>query len=340
MRRALSWLVLLALLGGGAAWLYPRFLPPPPPPPPPGEIERLVGLRDGMEEQLKKLVAESGERGLARAPRGDIMIGLSTVLTQSIAEKVTTGLFGETTVRLGNLKVHKEGKVRVKMLFAKRKVGEFVLDVYIEEARALVRPGAPTLTFHERRIGIGLPFALAEGEGRVRLHFAWDSKGLAANVVCGDIEITKEATGTVVPQQYHVQGSFGVAVDGNSLTLTPDFPELAVRIFVEPTEQGWNLVDEVVADQRAACRKAMEKIDIKKILGKLLGKGLNIKIPPKVLRPVHLPAGLRQSLSVQGVNVSLDLRTTDLVVSPERLWYGANVTTESLGKRAGPPSPE
>ncbi len=162
MKRLFFWTAFLVILGGSVAWLYPRLLPPPPPPPSPDEIERLVAFRESMEEQLKKLVVESGERGLDRAPRGDIMIGLSTGLTRGIAEKVTTGLFGETTIRLRNLKVHKEGEVKTKMIFAKRKVGEFVLDVDIEEARALVRPGSPTLTFSERRIGIALPFALAE----------------------------------------------------------------------------------------------------------------------------------------------------------------------------------
>lgn len=329
MKRALFWTVFLASLGGFGVWLYPLLLPPPPPPPPPGEIDRLVALRDGMEDQLRTLVAESGERGLARAPRGDIMIGLSTALTRSIAEKVTTGLFAETTIHVENLKVHKEGEVRTKMLFAKRKVGEFVLDVNVEEATGLVRPEEPTLTFRERRIGIALPFALAEGDGRVKLRFRWDSKGLAANVICGDLDVTKDVTGTVVPQHYKVQGSFGVAVDGNALTLTPDFPELAVRLFVQPTEQAWKVVDEVMADQRAGCRKALGKIDIKKILGKVLGKGFNIKIPPRILRPIRLPAGVRQSLSVQGVNLSLDLQTTDLEVSEERLWYGANVSTST-----------
>jgi hypothetical protein len=282
-----------------------------------------------MEEQLKTIVAQSGEKGLARAPRGDIMIGLSTVLTRGIAEKVTTGLFGETTIRLSNIKVHKEGEVKAKMLFSKRKVGEFVLDANILEARALVRPAEPSLTFREKRIGIVLPFELASGGGKVELHFFWDSKGLAANMVCGDLDVTKEVTGTVVPMRYSVQGSFGVAVEGNALRLTPDFPELAVRLFVEPTDEAWRVVEAVMADQRAGCRKALEKIDIKKILGKILGKGFNIKIPPKVLRPVRLPAGLQQSLSVQGVKLSLGVQTTDLLVADDRLWYGANVSTEA-----------
>jgi hypothetical protein len=120
-----------------------------------------------------------------------------------------------------------------------------------------------------------------------------------------------------------------VAVEGNALRLTPDFPELAVRLFVEPTDEAWRVVEAVMADQRAGCRKALEKIDIKKILGKILGKGFNIKIPPKVLRPVRLPAGLQQSLSVQGVKLSLGVQTTDLLVADDRLWYGANVSTEA-----------
>jgi hypothetical protein len=328
MKRRLAFLALcLALVGGSLAWLYSRLLPAPPPPPPAAEIERLRALRDGLAQRLKTAVVDSGERGLTRAPRGDIMIGLSTALTRDIAEKVTTGLFGETTIQVHDLRVFKEGDVKAKMLLTRRKVGHFALHVEIQEARGLVRPGRPSLTFAGRRIGIALPFDLAEGDGRVRLGFSWDSKGLAANVVCGDLDVTKEVTGKVVPQHYRVQGGFDVAVEGSALVLTPVFPELAVRLFVEPTEQAWGVVDEVVADQRAGCRMALEKMDIKKILGKVLGKGFNIKIPPKILRAVRLPGGLRQSLTIQGVNLSLALRTTDVTVSPERLWYGAEVKT-------------
>jgi hypothetical protein len=334
MKRFLFLVVFLALLGGGFAYLYGRLLPPPPPPPPAAEIERLRALRNAMEERLKAAVAESGERGLARAPRGDIMIGLSTAFTSDVAERVTTGLFGDTTIRLQNLKVRKEGEVKAKMLFGKRKVGDFLIEVDIQEARGRVRPSRPSLSFAGRQIGIALPFDLAEGDGRVQIRFFWDSKGVTANLVCGNLDVTREVTGTVVPQHYEVKGGFDVRVEGSALVLTPQFPELAVQLFVEPTEQAWGVVDAVMADQRAGCRMALEKMDIKKILGKILGRGFNIKIPPKILRAVRLPAGLRQSLSVQGVNLSLDLHTTDLTVSPERLWYGANVETQF-----GAPSP-
>jgi len=329
VRRFLADLVLVALLGGAGVWLYSRLLPPPPPPPSEADLQRLVALREGMEEELKRLVAESGEHGLARAPRADVMIGISTQLTRSIAERATTGFFGETRLVLQNLKVHTEGDVRVKLLLARRQVGHFDLEADIEEARVLLRPKPPTLEFGERAIALGLPFDLAEGDGKVLLHFSWDSKGLAANVVCGDVDVTKEVTGRVVPGHYDVKGSFALSVEGSGLILTPDFPDVALRLFVEPTEQAWEAVDEVVADQRVGCRKALGAVDLRAILGKVLDKGFNVKIPRKVFRPIHLPAGLRQSLDVQGVKLSLDLRTTGLLVSEERLWYGADVSTSA-----------
>jgi uncharacterized protein (UPF0335 family) len=36
---------------------------------------------------------------------------------------------------------------------------------------------------------------------------------------------------------------------------------------------------------------ALEKIDIKEILGNLVGRGFNVKIPQKLIKPVRLPAG-------------------------------------------------
>ena len=90
---------------------------------------------------------------------------------------------------------------------------------------------------------------------------------------------------------------FGIRTDGNAITLLPDFGEFAVRLYVDPTEQAWKVVDEVVAEQRAGCRKALEKIDLKGILGKLLGKGFNVKIPKKIFKPIRLARRVSRSRS-------------------------------------------
>src|SRR5262249_40297069 len=141
------------------------------------------------------------------------------------------------------------------------------------------------------------------------------------------VDVTKEVTGRVRPGHYEVKGSFALSVEGGGLTLTPEFPDLALPLFVEPSDEAWKVVDEVVAEQRAGCRRALGSVDLKALLGRVLEKGFEVKVPRSVVRPIHLPAGLRQSLDVQGVKLDLDLRTTGLVVDEERLWYGADVST-------------
>ena len=107
-----------------------------------------------------------------------------------------------------------------------------------------------------------------------------------------------------------------------------------MRIFVDPSEQAWQAVEEVVKEQRAGCEKTLEKIDMKKILGNLVGRGFNVKIPQKLIKPVRLPAGLKQSLEIQGLKLALQVKPTGLLVADDRLWYGADVALESRKKDA------
>jgi hypothetical protein len=306
---------------------YRRLYPPAPTPPGADEIQRLVSRRDALQSRFRAAIAGSGEKALQSAPRGGLMIGLPTSLTRSIVERVVTGLFRDMTLTLRNLHVHQEGGVKAKMLLRKRQIGAFVLDVDIHEVEGVLRPGTPDVRFGRGGgFALALPVSLAEGHGRARLRLQWDSKGLAANAVCGDVDVTKEITGNVVPTDYRLTGTFRVAADGDSVILTPDFADLAVRIFVDPTEQAWRAVDEVVAERGAGCRFALEKVDLKKQLAKVVGRGFNVKVPGKLQRAIRLPAGVRQSLEVQGLQLTLDVKPTGVLLSPERLWYGADLS--------------
>ena len=332
-RVALVFALLLAVAAAGVAYLRAR---PSPLPPPPTQVELQVLLerRDALQKRLTELVAVNGEKSVAQAPRGGVMIGIPTGFTRSIVEQVVTGLFREMTLTLKNLKVHKEGQVRVKMLVAKRTVGKYVLDVKIHQVQGILRPGKPDVVFGRNRVTVGLPVMLAEGKGNADIRLQWDSKGLAANSICGDVDVKKAVTGGVVPQQYQLGGAFKISSVGNAVTLSPDFPEeLKVRIFVDPSEQAWQAVQEVVKEQRAGCENALEKIDIKEILGNLVGRGFNVKIPQKLIKPVRLPAGLKQSLEIQGLQLALNVKPTGLLVAGDRLWYGADIVLEPAGAK-------
>ena len=109
-----------------------------------------------------------------------------------------------------------------------------------------------------------------------------------------------------------------------------------MRIFVDPSDQAWGIVDGVVKEQRKGCEIALSKVDIKEKLGGILGKGFNVKIPQKIFKPIKLPAGVKQSLKVQGIQMALEARPTGLLVTPDRLWYGADLNFRSNRPGAKP----
>ncbi len=337
-RLAFGFVLLLAVAIG--VLLYLRTRPSAlPPPPTDAELQALLEKRDSLQKRLTEAVVANGEKSVAKAPRGGVMIGIPTSFTRSILEQIVTGLFDNMTLTLKNLKVHKEGQVRVKMLVAKRTVGKYVLDVRIHQVQGILKPGKPDVVFGKNRVSVSLPVKLAEGKGNADIRLQWDSKGLAANVVCGDSDVTKAVTGGVIPQDYRLSGAFTIASAGSAITLAPDFPEpLEVRIFVDPSEQAWQAVEEVVKAQRAGCEKALEKIDIKEILGTIVGRGFNVKIPQKLIKPIRLPAGLKQSLEIQGIKLALQVKPTGLLVSDDRLWYGADIALEKTKAAAKPAS--
>jgi hypothetical protein len=335
-------LVLLALLlvtvaGSGALYWRAR-VPVLPPPPSEAQLQTLRDRRDALQVRLREAIVERGEKSLASAPPGDVMIGIPTGFTRSILQRVVTGLFDNMTLTLRNLKVHKEGDVRVKLLLGRKRVGHYVLDVRIHEVQGRLKPGPPGLRFTEDRVAVTLPVKLAEGSGNADIRLKWDSKGLAANVVCGDTDVTKAVTGGVIPQDYVLEGEFVIKSVGEAIVLRPDFrEELQVRIFVDPSEQAWQAVREVVEAQRAGCEKVLNKIDIEEILGNLVGRGFNVKIPQKVIKPVRIPAGIRRSLELQGIRVALQVKSTGMKVDQDRIWYGADVAVDLAKPGQGTP---
>ena len=332
MKRALAVVLALTVVAGGVLaglwWRRPRR----PPPPSPARLEALRARRDALQSKLREVVIAQGEKSLADAPAAGVMIGIPTSFTASVLEQVMTGLFGETTLTLRNLKVHQEGEVRAKLLLAKRRIGTYVLDVKIGEAKGVLKPGRPDLTFGRNRVDAVLPVRLAEGRGQADLRLRWDSKGLAASVVCGDVDVSRVVSGRIVPEDYTLKGRFTIAAAGDAIVLRPSFPDLAVRMFVDPSEETWAVVDQVVKDQRKGCEIALTKVDLKEKLSGLLGRGFNVRIPPRIFKPIRLPAGVSRSLEVQGVTLALQVKPTGVLVAKDRLWYGADLGIAS--KRA------
>jgi hypothetical protein len=237
---------------------------------------------------------------------------------------VLTGLFRQVTLRLRNLKLSKSDEVQARVLFSRRTVGQFVLDVTIPELLATLRLQKPQVTFAQDRLGVSFLASLLSGRGVARVQLQWDSRGVA-NAVCRDIQVSRELHGTVVPADYGVEGGFDVAAQGGTVVLRPRFADVTFNVGVRPSADAWVALDSIVEQQSGLCRAALKKADVKQKLQEMVERGFSVTLPKRVFRELRLPAGVRQTLDVPGLSVTLNIKPVGVVVGPQRIWYGADI---------------
>jgi hypothetical protein len=85
-------------------------------------------------------------------------------------------------------------------------------------------------------------------------------------------------------------------------------------------------VDAVIDERSKGCEMALDVVDVKERLGEMMDRGFNVRIPQRIFKDIPLPAGLRRSMRVRGLDLAVQLRPTAVVVRDDRLWYGADVT--------------
>jgi len=322
---ALALLVPTALV---VAWLAGRREPEPSP----AEIAALRAARQRLQERFLELTEDMRGLSLREAPAAGLLIGIPTEFSRDLAEQVVAGMFGRVTLRLRNLKLSKSDDVQARILFGQRTVGQFVVDVSIAEVVSTLRPRQPKVTFTKNRLGVSLRVALVEGRGTALVQLHWDSRGLA-DVICGDLDVSRELHATVTPADYAIEGSFAVAAEGGTMLLKPRFGEVVVNVRVQPSEESWQAIDALVEQQGALCRAALRKVDVKQKLLELLERGFNVKLPRQLFREIRLPLGVRQSLELQGLSLTVNIKPVDVVVTKHRIWYGADVTMERSARR-------
>jgi hypothetical protein len=107
---------------------------------------------------------------------------------------------------------------------------------------------------------------------------------------------------------------------------TPRFPDVKLKLQVEPAAATWKMLDELVQQQSAVCRTVLKKVDVAAKVKELVGRGFPVTLPRKLWKPLRLPAGLQQQVDVPGQRSALlAVKPIGLLVLPERVWYGANV---------------
>jgi hypothetical protein len=281
-------------------------------------IRRLEVEQDSLRARAAGLIRE--DPNLADLPTDDVVIRVPTSFLRGVIERVMGSVVENVTLRLSGIKAHVAKPVKKIVT-----IGEFVLDVEIHEVLGKLTTEKPDLEFGDDRIAMSLPINVIEGAGRATLRFQWDGKRLAG-VTCGDLDVTKTLTATVIPARYVVSGSMAVQALDNRIVCTPDFPETRIRLQVKPTQAAWDTVHALLAEKHGVCGWVLDKVNVPRILeGIIQEKGINVKLPVDKIRPFTLPAGVQDTLTLAGRMYTFNTRTNVLRVEPAAVVYGADI---------------
>jgi hypothetical protein len=331
-RRRLELAGAIAAVVLAAGFLYSRWRGMGPEPASEAELNHLEMKRNGLREKLAELRAK--DPGLKEAPAGSVLIGVPVEVATDLVRQFTAEFLDQVEIDLRGIKVHKEGEVTAKTFLGTMKPGAYVVDVTLDEGKGRLKPGKATLKFEGNRIQIALPVTVAEGTGRATIRFKFDSKGMAG-AICDDLDLTHTVSGSVAPESHVLEGSFLLAVEDGVLEATPDFPDLGLRLKIEPSAETWASIDKLVGERGFKCRTALKMVNIRGVLKDLLDRGFDVKVPKKVIRPIRLPAGLQASVLLEGKKYDLFVMLQELRVVSNVLWYGADVSASVAAAPAG-----
>ena len=252
-------------------------------------------------------------------PQSDVRFGVPTSLAGELIEGILTGFLDEVTLSLANIETKKRGEVKKGIT-----IGAYDLHLFIHEIEGKLRTGAPEIRFGGDAVALALPITVASGTGRATVDFSWDGYNVAG-AVCGDMKITEEVSGSVEPESYPIQGELSLAATAREILASPRFPETRVHLVVEPSPESWATVKRISEEQEGLCGFVLERVDIPGVVGGILAKGFDVKLPMEKIRPVAVPVRIQPTMTIGDKPITLDVEAGGLAITEKMIWLGANV---------------
>jgi hypothetical protein len=284
------------------------------------KIQALEQERVVLLEKLGDLVAK--DHRLQGMPTSGVRVGVPTVLARTMIERVVTGFVDSVTLTLRNLKVNKTGTVKKVIT-----LGQYDLHVRINEVSGQLKTGKPEVTFGGNKVGIALPVKVASGTGNAEIDFKWDGKNVSG-AVCGDMQVTQGVEGRVKPDEYAVSGALHLTATAREILASPRFPVVKVNLKVDPSDESWAAVQKILDEKGGVCGFVVDKVDIRGVLDRLVGKGFNVRLPTEKIKPMAIPVGIAPTMKVGEDTIRIEVKVSNLVITEHMIWLGADVSLE------------
>lgn len=287
------------------------------------QIQALTRVRDSLRTVVYATAATSDL--LDHRPPGDVVIGLPTKFVDGLVRGVVTGWFHDLELRLPRMHLTKDGELSARLgILGQRTVGAYNLDVVLDNVHGRLQPEVPTLLFGGDTIRISVPVRVAAGTGVARVTASWKSKGIAGPV-CGDLSVARDVTGQVRARTYVAKGRLVLSATEGGINADPAFPDLRMRLFIDPAKSSVAALDSVLATKRGLCAFAIEQAHASERILELVGRGFDVKIPQRFFRPIRLPVAVETEVPVGDRRVPLKVTASGLSVTPATVWIAASV---------------
>jgi len=287
------------------------------------EIIKLTKVRDSLRAVVAEVALTSDL--LDGRPAGDIVIALPTQFVDNVVRGVVTGWFHDVELRLPQIRLTKSGDVHAKIgWFGRRRVGTYTLDMTLNDVRGRLQPGVPELAFGGNVIGMQVPVRIANGTGIAHIKAGWESKGVAGPI-CGDMSVERDVTGQVRARTYLARGQILLSAVEGSVRADPDFPGLAIRLYIDPAASSVAALDSALAARTGLCGYAVDRANASERIQALVARGFNVKIPQRFFRPITLPVSVETAVPVAGRELALQVTPSGVSVTPATVWIAARV---------------
>lgn len=312
---------------------------------PPGEPPRLESLRQAdraFHDRVKAAVADDPVvRQVLASKDTDVVMGIRSGLTQRLLQRVTACYLDQMTLDLEDVEAKAKGDLHQKTFLGKLKVGDWRVELVIDEFRTRLRAQKPSLrVLDDDEIDLDIPVEAQAAPGRASIHFAWDSTGIA-DLVCKDFELTRTLDARIPRQTHTIGATFRVAGGLEGLKVEPVARRDTIRVTIEVPESSWEVVAEALKTQDTFSRCGIG-LDPPKVIADLkarVAQGFDVRLPDKMMREVALPARFERTGRLDNRPIAVTLRSTGFRLTRDAIWTGASISVDAPAGTKVPPRP-
>jgi hypothetical protein len=297
-------------------------------PRPTNDVGALTRERDRLIEEKNRLKDDvRAETRLVVVPPPEVtdevavVAAIPNAILEHVLNHALTDVANGLSLQVENARFDVDSSVKVNLKIAKVTLGDFELEILLQEAKGVIAAGEPKVSVGEGKIALVAPLKIVQGQGSARLRFIWSGHGLVRRL-CGDLDVTRDLTGTLKPVPFVFRGGALLGVENQRFVVKPAIPSQKFQLAVEPSEASWEVFRKLIREQKGVCGAALQKAQVENKIRELLAEGVPVTVNLERLKPIDIPVAVSHQLRVQDKTVQISATPELLEIEDPYTWFG------------------